>query len=300
MRASLQKRKDNTMNKHTVNISSLVILLSLISFIAEACIYYFIPYHWVSVAFAAVVSVAIAHFCLESALQYGYNFLHSTFMLTATFIFSITVYMIQPNQWIHYDYSMVFLVLSNWFVPFVYCSLRNLYDHGPRFDGYQLFFHRMSMSFFLVYLFILVKEYFLTPILPPYDTLPFGAHNFVPFMATAMWFEDGIRGNWILDPMLFYIAKMICMGVPSGFFLRIYCRRMHLVFRLMIFFAVPITLELLQYATGCGRGDIDDVAMSLIGTLIGVILFHITNNIFQVVGNREFAMGRSQESKYFS
>lgn len=288
------------MNKHTVNISSLVILLSLISFIAEAFVYYFVPYHWVSIAFAVALSIIIAHFCLESSLQYGYNFLHSTFMLVSTLIFSVTVYLIQPNQWIHYDYSMVFLVLANWFVPFLYCSLRSLYDRGPRFDGYQLFFQRMSLSFLFLFLFIIGKEYFLTPILPPYDALPFGAHNFVPFMATAMWFEDGIRGNWLLDPMLFYIAKMICMGIPCGFFLRIYCRRLHVAARVMIFIAVPVTLELLQYATNCGRGDIDDVALSLIGILIGVILFHITNHVFQTVSYREFALGRSQESKYFS
>lgn len=288
------------MNKHTVNISSLVILLSLISFIAEACIYYFVPYHWVSVISAAVLSIIICHFCLESSLQYGYNFLHSTFMLVSTLIFSVTIYLIQPNQWIHYDYSMVWLVLVNWFVPFLYGSLRSLYDRGPRFDGYQLFFQRMSLSFLFLFLFIIVKEYFLTPILPPYDTLPFGAHNFVPFMATAMWFEDGIRGNWVLDPMLYYIAKMICMGIPCGFFLRIYCHRMHLVLRIMIFAAIPVILELLQYASGCGRGDIDDVALSLIGTLIGDILFHITNYVFQSISNREFTLGRSQESKYFS
>ncbi len=288
------------MNKHSVNISSLVILLSLLSFIAEACIYYFVPYHWVSVLSAGIIAVVISHFCLESSLEYGYCFLHSAFMTASTLIFSIIIYVIQPNPWIQYDFTMVFLVLVNWFLPFIYCCIRDLTDHGPRFDGYRTFFQRMSISFFLLFLFVIVKQYFITPILPPYEELPFGAHNFVPFMATAMWFEAGIRGNWLLDPMLYYIAEMICMGIPIGFFVRIYCHQIHMVCRLLIYFCIPILLEMLQEISGMGRGDIDDVALSLIGILIGVILFHIMNSIFHAVSNREFTLSRSQTSKYFN
>ena len=95
------------MNNRAVNISSLVILLSLVSFIAEACLYYLINYHWVSILFAVLFSVGLSHFCLESSLNYGYSFLHAAFMVTITFIFSTVIYLIQPNQWIHYDFSMV-------------------------------------------------------------------------------------------------------------------------------------------------------------------------------------------------
>ena len=288
------------MNQKAVSISSLVILLSLLSFMAEVCIYYFVPYHWVSVVFAAVIALGISHFCLEVSLDYGYSFLHAAFMVISTLIFSVVIYLIQPNQWIQYDFSMVILVLTNWMVPSLYSCFRDLTDHGPRFDGYRVFFHRMSVLFILLLLFVICKQYFLTPIEPPYEEMPFGAHNFVPFMATATYIESALYSNTSLTPLFLYMAEMICMGIPIGFFCRIYFNRVFFFFRLVIYFAIPILLEVIQDASGLGRGDIDDVTMTLFGILLGTLLFHLMNVIYQWVANRDFMLSRSQTSTYYN
>lgn len=288
------------MNKRSVNISSFVILLSLLAFIAVIGVYYFVPYHWISVVFATILSVALSHFCLESSLDYGYSFLHAAFMVISTLIFSIVIYAIQPNPWIQYDFSMVFLVLINWLTPFIYSFLRDLFDHGPRFDNYRLFFHRMVLLFLVIFLFVIVKQYFLTPIVPPYEEMPFGAHNFVPFMATATYIETALRGGLDLSLLFAYIAEVIAMGIPIGFLCRVYLRNRIFFVRLLTYIVIPVLLEVLQYAAGLGRGDIDDVTFSLIGILIGVLLFHLMNSLSQSVSNREFMMSRSQTAKYFS
>jgi glycopeptide antibiotics resistance protein len=96
------------------------------------------------------------------------------------------------------------------------------------------------------------------------------------------------------------MVEMICLGVPIGFFVRIYGSRFPFLLRMMIYFAIPIVLEILQEITGRGWGDIDDVTMSLLGILLGVIIYHIMNGISQSVSNREFIMERSQSSSYFS
>ena len=127
------------MNKRTVNISSLVLLLSLLSLITTMCLYYIVPMHYVSVIFAAAASVLLAHFFLESSLNYDYNFLHAASMTVTTLIFAIVIYLIQPNEWITFDFWLPCLVLINWLVPFLYCTLRDLFDRGPRFDGYHKF-----------------------------------------------------------------------------------------------------------------------------------------------------------------
>ena len=88
------------MNKRTVNISSLVLLLSLLSLITTMCLYYLVPMHYVSVIFAGVASVLLAHFFLESSLNYDYNFLHAASMTVSTLVFAIAIYVIQPNEWI--------------------------------------------------------------------------------------------------------------------------------------------------------------------------------------------------------
>ncbi len=287
------------MNKKAVNISSLIILLSLISFLAEVIVYYFVPYHWICVVFAGIVSLAISHFCLESSLDYSYCFLHSTFMVTGSVIFSMIIYFIQPNQWIQYDFSMVLLVLVNWLIPFLYSGIRDILDHGPRFDGYQQFFRKMSIVFLILLLFTITKQYFLTPIYPPYEELPFGANNFVAFMATGIHIENALRQQISLTPLFIYMAQIICIGIPIGFFCRVYFEKIFFVFRVLIYLLIPILLEVLQYATGLGRGHIDDVAFSLIGILIGIIIFYILNGIYQSVSNREFTLGRGQTSRYY-
>lgn len=291
---------DIVMNNRAVNISSLVILLSLVSFIAEACLYYLVNYHWISIVFAVIFSVGLSHFCLESSLNYGYSFLHAAFMVTITFIFSTVIYLIQPNQWIHYDFSMVVLVLVNWLVPFLYSNIRDMLDRGPRFDGFHLFFRRMSILFIVFFLFVLIKQYFLTPITPPYQELPFGAHNFIPMMTTASYIEFALKSHVSLAPLFCYIGEMVAISIPIGFFVRIYGARLPFVLRLLIYVGIPVILELLQDLAGRGWDDIDDVTMSLFGILIGVILFYLLNGLSQSVSNREYMMSRSQTSNYFS
>lgn len=50
------------MNARTVNISSLVILLALLSLICEGFLYYFLPSPIWSIVFAVLVSLALSHF----------------------------------------------------------------------------------------------------------------------------------------------------------------------------------------------------------------------------------------------
>lgn len=156
------------MNKRSVNISSLVILLSLLSFLFEMCLYYFIPQHLITVAVAAIISLGLAHFFLESSLNYDYCFLHASFMTITSTAFTIIVYLMQPNVWIAYDYSLIALIIVNWFIPFGYCFIRDFCDRGPRFAEYLFFFYGMSILFLIIYAIALVKLLFVTPLLPPY------------------------------------------------------------------------------------------------------------------------------------
>ena len=161
------------MNKRSVNISSLVILLSLLSFLFEMCLYYFIPQHLITVAVAAIISLGLAHFFLESSLNYDYCFLHASFMTITSTAFTIIVYLMQPNVWIAYDYSLIALIIVNWFIPFGYCFIRDFCDRGPRFAEYLFFFYGMSILFLIIYAIALVKLLFVTPLLPPYETMDF-------------------------------------------------------------------------------------------------------------------------------
>lgn len=281
------------MNTRTINISSLVILLALLSFICEGFVYYFLPQPAWSILFAVISSILLSHFFLEMSLTYTYNFIHALFMTVSTAIFSTVIYLIQPNQWISYHFSLVILVLVNWLTPFFYCTIRDLLDRGPRFDGYTTFFHRMNILLIGTWLLILIKQYYLTPIQPPYEELTFGAQNFVPFMATGTYLEEIIQQQKNLIPIACYLAEMILLYIPFGYYIRVYCRKLPFIGRLIIYFAGPLVMEFSQLITKCGRSHIDDYVLALFGTLIGIIIYHGINLVFHTVASRDFTARRN-------
>lgn len=285
------------MNKRAVNISSLVLLLALLSFILEVCIYYFIPQHYITVIVAAVVSLALCQFFLETSMEYNSCLLHTATMTIASLAFCVVVYMMQPNQWIQYDYWMLVLIFVNWAVPFIFCFIRDFVDRGPRFAGYLIFFHGMSAVFAVIYAVAIAKQYFITPLLPPYDRLDFGAHNFIPFMATGTYIENAISVGIDLTPMIVYIVEIILMFIPFGFYARIYCRHLPVVLRTLLYLAVPALIEMLQYILQIGRGDIDDFALAFIGTLIGIAIYHIVYSVSFEYHKRDFLEDRTVTKK---
>lgn len=281
------------MNKRSVNISSLVILLALLSFLLEMCIYYFIPQHAVTVVIATILSLALTHFFLESSLDYDYCFLHAAFMTIASVAFCMVVYFMQPNQWIQYDYSMIVLIITNWLTPFIYCFIRDFFDHGPRFDDYLFFFHGMSILFLTVYLIAVIKQFFITPVFPPYESLSFGAHNFIPFMATGEYIETALADNINLGPMITYIFEIIVFSIPFGFYAKIYTRNLPVCARISFYISIPLILELLQHISGYGRSDIDDFTLMIIGTALGVAIYHIIDLVSYSVNKRKFLESRT-------
>jgi len=218
-------------------------------------------------------------------------------MVITSLAFGAIVYIIQPNQWIKYDFSIIVLILLNWIIPFIYCCLRDLFDRGPRFDDFNLFFHRMSIFFIVVYLLAILKQYFVTPFVPPYDAPGFGAKLFVPFMATAEYIEKAVRAHESLTPIIIYVAEMACFGIPFGYFARVYLKKYSLLLQLMAYFLFPLVLEGIQQVTGIGRCAIDDYVIFLLGSVIGVVIYQIMNSMFVSVATRDFTTDRSHQQK---
>ncbi|MCD7825585.1 MAG: VanZ family protein [Clostridiaceae bacterium] len=285
------------MNKRSVNINSLVLLLALLSLLLEIFIYYFIPQHYITVIVAAVISLALSHFFLETSLEYKSCLLHASFMTITTAGFCVIVYSMQPNEWIQYDYWTLCLVLINWLVPYIYCFVRDFADRGPRFDCFHFFFHGMSIIFILIYLLAIAKQFFITPYLPPFGFAEFGAHNFIPFMTTGSYFENAISLGIDLTPAIVYLIETVVFFIPFGFLARIYCRNVNLFSRVLAYLCFPLLLELLQYFTGLGRGDIDDYALALIGTLIGIAIYHIVYAVSYSFHKRDFLEDRTVTKK---
>ncbi len=281
------------MNKRSVSISSLIILMSLLSFIFEVCLYYFIQEHVVTVLAAIVISLAFTHYFLEKTMDYDSCFLQASFVTICSAAFVVVIYLLQPNPWMIYDYWALVLVLINWLVPFVYCFLRDFCDHGPRYGGYLFFFYGMSVVFAVLYALIFIKQQFITPLLPPYEAMKFGAHNFVPFMATGHYFESVLGSGGDSFGMILYIIEMVAFGIPYGFYARAFTREFPLLLRILIYLCGPFLVEVVQAVTGIGRGDIDDFAFGMVGLVIGVGIFRLVDYASVYANKRDFLEDRA-------
>lgn len=279
------------MKKKTVSISSLIVLLSLISLILEICIYYFVPQHWAAVAAAVIFSLGVTHFSLESSYDFKYSFVHCCFMVVGSFAFAAVIYIIH-SRWISYDFSMVALVLVNWLTPFIYSAVRDFNDHGPKYDNYILFFHECSILFGAVYLFVIIKQFFITPIAPPFSVKGFGAHDFVPYMSTGEYFENALKAGQPVTDEVRFLAELVFIGLPAGFYIAFYLKEMLLVPRIILYVLFPVLLEVIQFGYGFGTASIDDVFTMLAGELLGIIIYHIVDGIYHCSTKRHFMESR--------
>ncbi|MBR1743780.1 MAG: VanZ family protein [Lachnospiraceae bacterium] len=281
------------MGKRSVSISSLIILLALLSFLFEVCLYYFIKEHFVTVLVAIVLSVVLTHYFLEKTMGYDGCFLQGAFVTICSAAFVVVIYLLQPNPWMEYDYWALVLVLANWLVPFIYCFIRDFCDHGPRYDGYLFFFYGMSAVFLMIYALMFIKQQFITPLLPPYEVMKFGAHNFVPFMATGHYFEAALSEGKDVSVMVLYIVQMVAFAVPYGFYVRVFTKEFPVILRILLYLCGPFLVEVVQAVTEIGRGDIDDYAFSIVGLAIGVGIFRLVDHVSYYANKRNFLEDRT-------
>ncbi|MCR5354261.1 MAG: VanZ family protein [Lachnospiraceae bacterium] len=286
------------MKRKTVSINSLILLLSLISLIVEVSVFYLTQGGYVTVIVSWVLALAITHFCLETSYDYNYGFVNVVFMLVSSTIFAGALYLF-GNDLIQYKFSLVYMVLGNWVFPFVYSLIRYVADVGDRFTGFRKYFRKMIILFLVFYALILIKQYFVTPIKPPYASESFGAHNFIPYMSTGQYIENTVKAGTELRTEMYFLLELLFLGLPAGFLISYSWRTMHILLRIILYIAIPTVFELAQYAYGVGTGSIDDVCTFVIGEVIGIILFHLLDIIFEYVHKRHFMEPRDAIKSYF-
>ena len=101
--------------------------------------------------------------------------------------------------------------------------------------------------------------------------------NFTPFATLNLYWRflrDGASQSLLQHAVINLVGNVV-MFVPLGWFLPRIWQVFRGVFRTVIFAASLICLvELLQYITGLGSCDIDDLILNAAGILIGYGLWH--------------------------
>ena len=271
-----------------IQVSSLIILLSIITIIFQFVVYYYFVAFYVIWGVAILSTLLCCHILLEHTSTYEVCHNYSTLILFMSLIFILLSYLGDNQTFMPYTGNMLGIALINWLVPCLYCFLRNMLDNGTRFEDYNIFYRNHSLLFFFAYAGILLYAMFAEGAFPIAYKGTLDVPNVIPFEVITILIEDYLYGIIPLSDVLVYLFIRILIFLPYGFQISLLLRRRSRLLRLVMLILPPMVLELMQYFIISYRCDIDDVIYALIGGALGSILFHLCNLIFRTFTGKNF------------
>lgn len=280
---------------HT-EISSLIVFLSILTIVIQFAAYYFFASIYVILGVALLTMIICSHILLEQSQTYESSFIFTTLTLFISVIITILTYF-SRDQLFPYSNILIGINVINWYIPSIYCYIRNMFDYGSRIENYTHYFRNSSIVFIIFYFGLLLYGNFASDAFPwAYQAMAEHA-NFTPFWSLAIQIEDYLNKMIPIGDIIVYLCSRILTFLPYGFFVILLLRRQSRILRFFTLLIFPLALELFQYFIVPERCDIDDVIYALIGGLLGAILFHLTNTIFRAVSGKNF-LAKNSDFRY--
>lgn len=271
-----------------IQVSSLIILLSIITICIQFVIYYFFAAAYVIWGVAAVITFISCHVLLEQTSTYEVCFNYSSLILFISAVILLLSYLNKDSAYLPYTGSMLGIAVINWLMPCLYCFLRNMLDYGSRFEDYNLFYRNHSILFFSIYFGILCYGLFGGNAFPFAYRGTLGSANFLPFETITILIEDYLYGIIPLSDILVYLLVRILIFLPYGFQLTLLLRRQSRLTRSLSLLILPVILELAQFFIIPNRFDIDDIIYAILGGILGSLLYYLCNLIFRAFTGKNF------------
>ncbi len=168
-----------------------------------------------------------------------------------------------------------FMLAVNWVAPVLVCSVARLADRKRRLERFEEFFKAASIVFFVIYILSLVALLFFGSANRGYE---YRSVNLVPFKTIELYLTTTALSGTV---KLLNLVGNVLIFVPLGFYLSVFSHRLHLLVRLVILLAVPVTVEILQYIFKTGASDVDDVILNFAGGLLGTSICWLAERIFR-------------------
>lgn len=284
------------MEKRTIKIHSFIIGVSILETFVLYSAYYFMNQLWISVLLSILLNFILCHIILESSLSFDSEFLYVLVTMLLTIGCTLLIYFNADRQLLVYHKYLPVLIFLQWLVPVFYNTFRSIFDRGPRFVGYRSFFIKASLVFFLCYGAVAAWELFLHPIQFP-EPVSSVAYAYVPFMSTAAYIQDYIYNGLDLMPLLFYIAKILLLLLPLGFYIQILLHDMPFVVKMLSVLLVPA----IYLNITCFYGYsfyLDTSLFGIVGYLLGCLCLQILNRIARSREKSSFLSERSSFSTF--
>lgn len=284
------------MRDKSISINTLIVICGLISCLLEMGIYYFTGSGWAMIAIAVVLSLGMSKLFLDMSLSHDTLFYLALLTTLVQFVFTAVIFLLPDNSYIHFSSLLGVNTFVNWLVPVAYSIIYHMFDRGPRMHDFHEAFTKSSVLCLILYGLVLLEQLFIQPMETPYESLAFGANDFVPMMEWATRLEETIRAQASIAPILKYALALIIMGAPAGFYLRLLLREIHVMARSILVLVLPVLLFGCRQLVGRGIIDVDMCFLFLVGSLVGILFYHIIVLLFDVVANRKFMDARSKNS----
>jgi glycopeptide antibiotics resistance protein len=283
------------MRRTHVQASSLIILLSIITIIAQFAVYYFFAAVYIIWGISILMCVISCHILQEQTATYEACFNYSVLIMFISSVITALSYLGEGGSFLPYTGGMLGIIIINWLIPCVHCFLRNMLDYGTRFEDYRTFYRNDSLLFIIIYIGIILYGSFVPSAFPWAYTGSLNYANFIPFEAITLQIEDYLYGLLSLGNIILYLACRIFLYIPYGYQINFLLRKHGKPIRLAALLVLPILIEIFQYIIIPVRFDIDDIIYALIGGILGSLLFGLCNLIVRAITGRDFL---SKDSGY--
>lgn len=277
----------------SIQISSLIIFLSIVNILVQFSIYYLFSVIFVVWGISALIMILCCHVLLEQSGTYEACFQFSLLNIFISLIIIVLSYLGGRQSYLPYSGTMLGIAVINWLIPSIHCLLRYMFDYGIRIEEYPLFYRKHTALFLLFYLGILCYGSFSPASFSGvYPSAP-AAANFVPFEIITAQIEAYLNGTSSLSEIMFYLSSRILVFLPFGYFITLILRRKSRLIRFASLLALPMLIQFLQFFIIPSRCDIDDVIYGLLGGLFGALAYYLKNTIFRIVTGRPFLLNAS-------
>lgn len=272
--------------------SLLVIILGILTILAQFVTYQLFELNIVIWGISCVVSMICCHVLLEQSSTYRICFDYSFLSLFISLVIIVLTYQGNAHAFLPYSNTMLGIALINWLIPMLHCFIRYMLDYGSIVDDFISFYRYSSVLFLLFYLAILIYGGFTQDVFAWAYKTGIQTPNFIPFSSISIQIEDFLYDAYPLGDIFAYLGSRILIYIPYGFYITLILLRQERLIRFSSLLILPFIIELLQYFMIPARCDIDDLIYAFIGGLFGCMFFHLTNVIFKGFSGNDFLIRR--------
>ncbi len=280
------------MQRSSISITTLIILFSILTVLAQFGAYYLLGPVFGVYSIAALFSLLFSHVFLDRTLNYESCFSYSLLNIFLCTIIIMLSYFSNAGSILPYHPTLIIIIILNWIIPLLYCIIRNLTDRGFKYTNFNIFYRNINIIFILFYTGLLIVLLFMKNKSFVLYYTDFESVNMVPFLTLATLIEEYLNGYVALGTIAKYLLQEIALFIPYGFYTVLLLRYQSRSLRILVLLILPLMVEILQKVFHLGKGDLDDVILGLLGGLIGAVFYHILNRIYRSFTDEDFLHNR--------